>query len=137
MANTSKAGAVSGAEKWEVNAITLESLHVDGSSTVTEIACRSVSFLAAVSLPETTASAGALIVEGCAPDAFDGIDKNAPARVRFAIKYFSEPRSFFVEGAVRQADGSVRLLLPDIHTPNAGTAAGDGDINRFLPPEET
>lgn len=137
MSNTSKAGAVTGAERWDVNTITLESLHVDGSGTSTEIACRSVSFLAASTLPETTASPGALIVEGCEPNAFDGFDSKLPARVRFAIKYFSEPRIFFIEGVAHQADGSVRLLLPDVHTPNAGTAVGDGEINRFLPPEET
>ena len=137
MANTAKAGSVSGAEKWEVNAITLESLHVDGSSTSKEIGCRSVGFAAAATLPETTASPGALVVEGCEPGAFDDFDGTAPTRVRFAIKYFSEPRIFFIEGVVHLPDGTVRLLLPDVHTPNAGTAVGDGEINRFLPPEET
>lgn len=137
MANTSKAGEVAGAERWQVDSMTLESLHVDGSTTSTDIACRSVSYLAAATLPETSASPGALIVEGCEPTAFDGVDREAPARVRFAVKYFAEPRIFYIEGVVHHADGTVHLSLSDALAPGAGTAVGDGEINRFLPPEET
>jgi len=133
MSRTARVGRVAGAEYWEVAAITQETVKVDGSTASTQIKCSGISFLpASGDLAAGNGRQGSLVVEGATISSFAPIVVDQPSRVRFSIKYLSEPRVFYIEGIEVGQDETVILQLPSLNAQSAGSAFGDGEIKSIL-----
>jgi hypothetical protein len=119
-------------EKWYVQELHVEHLHVTGAADSRRIECGEISWSPGASLPseKTSAGRGYLLAQGCDIAGLKALPWT-PTRLRFKVLHALEDRLFEVEGYDISDDGNVYFWLPSTLSGDQITGGSDGHIQSF------